>query len=214
MMECLDQDIGRLLTRLETLGLTERTIVVFFSDNGGLSTAEGSPTSNAPLRAGKGWLYEGGIREPLLVRWPGHTRPGSVCDTPVISTDFYPTLLAMAGLPPRPRQHLDGVNLVPLLERTGTPAPRPFFWHYPHYGNQGGAPGGAVRVGDDKLIEFYEDMRVELYNVHDDPGEQHNLAAEMPRKVATLREQLHAWRAATGAKMPATNAGYKSAAGP
>jgi arylsulfatase A-like enzyme len=212
MMECLDQDIGRLLARLDSLGIAEHTIVIFFSDNGGLSTAEGAPTSNAPLRAGKGWLYEGGIREPLLVRWPGVTRPGSLCDVPVISTDFYPTLLEAAGLPLRPRQHRDGVSLVPLLKGTGQPAPRPFFWHYPHYGNQGGAPGGIVRAGDEKLIEFYEDMRVELYNLHDDPGEQHDLAAQKPEKVKALRDQLHAWRAANRAIMPAPNPNFKPAA--
>src|SRR5262249_23247489 len=151
------------------------TIVVFTSDNGGLSTSEGHPTSNVPLRAGKGWPYEGGIRVPWIVAAPGITRPGSACDTPVISTDFYPTLLELAGLAPAPKQHRDGVSLVPLLQ--GNPLERgPLFWHYPHYGNQGGAPCGIIRDGTWKLIEWYEDGRRELFHLRDDPSERHNLA--------------------------------------
>jgi len=162
MLEQLDSAIGKLLAAVDRLGLTGRTIFIFTSDNGGLSTAEGHPTSNLPLRGGKGWPYEGGIREPLIIRWPGVTKPGSICDAPIISTDYYPTLLQMAGLPLRPEQHQDGASMVPLLN--GGDRPRgPLFWHYPHYGNQGGRPVGAVRNGDYKLIEWYEDMRVELY---------------------------------------------------
>jgi arylsulfatase A-like enzyme len=178
--------------------------VIFMSDNGGLSTAEGTPTSNLPLRAGKGWLYEGGIREPMIIRAPGLTKPGSQCDTPVISTDFYPTILDITALPLRPGQHLDGQSLVPLLR--GEPlAPRPLFWHYPHYGNQGGSPAGAIRAGDWKLIEWYEDNRRELFNLHDDASERHDRAAENPAKVDELAAQLDAWRKSVGAKMPTVN---------
>jgi arylsulfatase A-like enzyme len=208
MLEQLDSAIGRLVAEVDRLGLTGRTILIFTSDNGGLATAEGHPTSNLPLRGGKGWPYEGGVREPLLVCWPGVTKPGSICDSPMISTDYYPTLLQMAGLPLRPEQHRDGVSLVPLLNGGDRP-PRPLFWHYPHYGNQGGRPVGAVRDGDYKLIEWYEDMRVELYNVRDDMGEKHDLALQKPQEVTALRKQLHAWRDEVKAVMPTPNPAYK-----
>lgn len=208
MVQSLDESVGRVLDKLAELGLEENTIVVFTSDNGGLSTAEGSPTANAPLRAGKGWSYEGGVREPLLIRWPGVTPPGSVCHAPIMSTDYYPTLLEMARLPLRPRQHRDGVSLVPLLQG-GTLPERPLFWHYPHYSNQGGGPSGAIRLGDFKLIEWFEDMRVELFNLQDDLGEQHDLAARMPEKVAALRQQLHDWRRSVDAQMPTPNPDYR-----
>ena len=205
MIESMDTAVGRVLGTLDRLGLADRTAVFFMSDNGGLSTSEGSPTSNVPLRAGKGWLYEGGIREPMIVKWPGVARPGSVCSVPVISTDFYPTILDMAGLPLRPTQHVDGVSLVPLLRQTGGISREALFWHYPHYGNQGGSPGSAVRAGDWKLIEFFEDGRLELYNLKDDLGEQHNLAAEQPGKTAELHRMLTDWRQAVGARLPKPN---------
>ena len=199
MMEDLDANVGRVLARLDELKLSDRTIVIFTSDNGGLSTAEGSPTSNAPLRAGKGWLYEGGIRVPLIVRWPGSVKAGSVCATPVITNDFYPTLLEACGL--SKLQHVDGASMVPLFKGGWLPK-RPLFWHYPHYSNQGGGPAGAVRLGDWKLIEFYEDDRAELYNLRDDVGENRDLAAGQSDKVRELRAQLANWRQAVGAKMP------------
>ena len=203
MLEQMDTAIGRVLAALDRNHLTDRTIVVFVSDNGGLATSEGQPTSNLPLRAGKGWLYEGGIREPMIIRAPGVTKPGSICETPVISTDFYPTLLELVGLPLLPRQHVDGHSLVPLLK--GNSLDRgPLFWHYPHYGNQGGAPAGAVREGDWKLIEWYEGG-IELYNLADDPGEKHDLAAENPAKVNELQAKLAAWRKEVGALMPTPN---------
>jgi arylsulfatase A-like enzyme len=205
MVEAMDQAVGKVLDALDRLDLAKDTIVFFMSDNGGLSTSEGHPTSNLPLRAGKGWLYEGGIREPMIVRWPGVTRAGSLCEEPVISTDFYPTMLEMAGLPPKPDQHVDGRSMRPFLQQTYRPDRRAFYWHYPHYGNQGGSPGGAVRVGDYKLIEFYEDNRVELYNLRDDLGEQNDLAARMPDKAAELRKMLHLWRSEVGARMPTPN---------
>jgi len=212
MVESLDESVGRVMQKLSELGLERNTVVVFTSDNGGLSTSEGTPTSNVPLRAGKGWHYEGGVREPLLIRWPGVTEPGSLCRVPVISTDYYPTFVEIAGLPLRPRQYVDGVSLVPLLKGGAQPE-RPLFWHYPHYSNQGGAPGGAVRLGDLKLIEWYEDMRVELFNLSDDPGEQHNLAAAMPAKAAALRRQLHEWRDSVKAAMPTPNPAFRPGTG-
>lgn len=208
MIEAMDSAIGEVLAALDRLGLATNTIVVFTSDNGGLSTAEGHPTSNLPLRAGKGWLYEGGIREPWIVRAPGVAKPGGICDTPVAQIDFFPTLLALAGLPPAPSAQ-DGVNLAPLL--AGRAMERGLiFWHYPHYGNQGGAPGGAARQGDWKLIEWYEDGRLELFNLRDDIGETNNLAAAHPDKVKALQNELALWRKKVGAKMPATNPNFGS----
>jgi len=210
MIQTLDENIGRLLDELERLNLTERTILFFMSDNGGLSTAEGSPTSNLPLRAGKGWLYEGGIREPMIVRWPEVVPPGSTSSEPVISTDFYPTILEMAGLPSRPEQHVDGLSLVPLLKGAKKSLGRDaLFWHYPHYSNQGGTPGGAIRMGDLKLIEFYDDDRCELYDLSRDIGEKDNLIEADPELTIQLRERLTEWRESVGAKMPTPNPGYE-----
>lgn len=200
MIETMDTSVGRVLAKLKELGLEENTVVMFMSDNGGLSTSEGSPTSNLPLRGGKGWLYEGGIREPFLIRWPGGAKAGTTCDVPVISTDFYPTILDIAGLDAKPTQHLDGVSLVPLLKDNGRIAERPLFWHYPHYSNQGGMPGGAVRTGEYKLIERFEDGRVHLYNLRDDIGERVDLAKEQPDRVNKMRRQLHAWYKRVDAK--------------
>ncbi len=210
MIESVDESVGRIMDKLKKLGLEQNTVGIFMSDNGGLcSTNEGAPTSNLPLRAGKGWLYEGGIREPMIIKWPGVTRAGSVCDVAVTSTDFYPTMLEIANLPLRPEQHADGVSLVPLLKGGGALDERPLFWHYPHYGNQGGRPGGAVRMGDYKLIEWYDDFSVELYNLRDDIGEENNLAEKMPEKAGELREMLHSWRELVDAKMPKPNPDYQ-----
>ena len=204
MVEAVDDSVAAVLGHLEELGLSEETYVVLFSDNGGLSTSEGHPTSNLPLRAGKGWLYEGGIREPLIVRGPG-VRAGAVDPTPVTSSDLAPTLLELCGLPAAPRQHLDGTSLAGLL-RDGAPlVERPLFWHYPHYGNQGGAPSGAVRVGDLKLIEWYEDGRLELFDLAADPGEQEDLARARPAQAAALAARLQGWRDGVGALMPRPN---------
>jgi arylsulfatase A-like enzyme len=156
------------------------------------------------LRGGKGWPYEGGVREPLIVYAPGVTPPGQTSDTVMTSPDFYPTLLELAGLPLLPKQHLDGVSLVKSL-RGGKQERGPIFWHYPHYGNQGGAPCGAVRDGDWKLIEWYEDGSVELYNLADDLGEKNNLAASEPVKTKALLKELRAWRESVGAIMPKPN---------
>jgi arylsulfatase A-like enzyme len=199
MVDAMDQAVGKVLDALDRLKLSDRTIVVFTSDNGGLSTSEGSPTSNQPLRAGKGWLYEGGVRVPLIVRAPGVTRAGKVSAVPAAGQDLVPTLLDLAGLP-APRG-VDGVSLTPAL-RGKKMAERPLFWHYPHYGNQGGAPGGAVRLGDWKLIVWYEDDRAELYNLDKDPGEQRDLAKKNPAKALELRNLLESWRAQTRGLMP------------
>ncbi len=209
MIEHLDDSVGRIVAKLEQLGVADHTAIVFMSDNGGLSTSEGHPTSNLPLRAGKGWLYEGGIREPMMVVWPGRVTAGSVCDVPVTSTDFYPTLLEMAGLKSNPRQHQDGVSVVPLLTGSGATPDRDLFWHYPHYGNQGGAPSGAVRSGSHKLIEWYETGDVELYDLAEDIGEQVDLAARLPEKAGELRRRLAEWRRQVGAAMPTPNPDFK-----
>ncbi len=205
MVANLDDNIGRLLKAIDDSGEADNTLVVFTSDNGGLATAEGSPTCNAPLAEGKGWMYEGGTRVPLIIRWPGTVRPGSVCRAPVSSPDFYPTLLAAAGVPPAPRRRLDGASLLPLLRGGRAPRARPLFWHYPHYGNQGGTPGASVRVGDVKLIEFFEDRRVELYDLARDPGEKHDLSRRRPELVRTLRRALRRWQRSVAAKFPAPN---------
>lgn len=210
MVEALDLAVGRVLDGLDQSGLARNTLVIFTSDNGGLSTSEGWPTSNHPLRAGKGWLYEGGIREALLVRWPARVRAGLVIHTPVSSPDFLPTLLEAAGVTPGPGQILDGWSLLPLLDGGRLPE-RALYWHYPHYGNQGGAPSAAIRQGDWKLIEWFEERQVELFNLALDPGEQVNRAADEPERVARLGTALHAWQARVGARMPQANPGFDPA---
>ena len=210
MVESMDAAVGTVLDGLEELGLAENTIVIFFSDNGGLSTSEGHPTSNVPLRAGKGWVYEGGIREPCLVRVPGITPPGSTSHVPISSVDFRPTLLELCGVEESVKD-IDGTSLVELLGDPHATLDRDaIYWHYPHYGNQGGAPSGAIRLGDWKLIEWFEDDSVEIFNLADDIGEQKNLAEEHPELVAQLRKRLQEWRTATGANMPQLNPEYNA----
>jgi arylsulfatase A-like enzyme len=206
MIESMDDSVGRVVKALEDAGVANRTVILFTTDNGGLSTAEGAPTSNVPLRTGKGWPYEGGVRVPLIVKWPGAVKPGTTCDVPVISPDVYPTFLEMAGLPARPRQHVDGLSLVPLLKgKKQTLNREAIYWHYPHTSNQGGGPHGAVRAGDWKLVEWYDDGRVELYNLAEDLGEQKDLSDTVPAKAAELKQKLHEWRKAVGGKMPRPN---------
>ena len=200
MVEAMDMAVGKVLDKLKELDLADNTVICFTSDNGGLSTSEGSPTSNLPLRGGKGWLYEGGIREPFIIRWPGVTKPGSICDEPVISCDFYPTMLDMAGLDLKPDLHRDGVSLTPLLRGAASLDRQALFWHYPHYSNQGGIPGAAIRMGDWKLIERFEDGRIHLYNLQDDIGERTDLASEKPDLVRVMRTQLHTWYKEVDAK--------------
>ncbi len=212
MVEAMDQAVGTVMDKLDELGLKENTAIVFMSDNGGLSTSEGHPTSNLPLRAGKGWIYEGGIREPMLIVWPGTTEAGSVCETPVTSTDFYPTLLEMAGLPSKPEQHLDGKSLVPLLK--GEEMDRgPIFWHFPHYGNQGGPPAAAVRDGKWKLIYRFETESYELYDLQHDIGEQRDLIgdAAATETADALKAKLKSFQEETRAVMMSPNPKFKAA---
>jgi arylsulfatase A-like enzyme len=217
MVESMDDSVGRIMKKLDELKLTGRTIIFFTSDNGGLATLEGQftpATINAPLREGKGWLYEGGIREPLLVKWPGVVKPGSTNSTPVCSIDFFPTILEACGLgvpasagsgPPKGgTPNVDGVSLVPAL-KGGTLKPRALYWHYPHYSNQGGKPGGVIREGDWKLIEFYENGRWELFNVAKDIRESNNLIDKEEAVAKRLGRNLDTWRIATDAQMMMPN---------
>jgi arylsulfatase A-like enzyme len=210
MVEAVDLAIGKVLAGLQALKLEENTVVFLMSDNGGVATDGGWPTSNLPLRGGKGWLYEGGIREPLIIRWPQVTTPGSECHMPVISTDFYPTILDMAGLPLARQQHVDGVSLAPLLRQAGPLQRQAIFWHFPHYsGGLGGRPGSAVREGDYKLIEFFEDGHLELYNLAEDIGEQTNLLQREPALAQEMHILLKQWRQELDARMPTPNPAYR-----
>ena len=208
MVEAMDENVGRLLDKLVELGLDENTVIIFTSDNGGLSTlfpGRDAPTSNLPLRAGKGWCYEGGIRVPLIIRVPGIGGEGRECGIPVISMDFYPTMLELAGLPGLPGQHMDGKSLAPWLREGREPEREAVFWHYPHYHGSAWTPGAAVRAGEWKLIEFYDKEKVELYNLEKDLEERNDLSAGNPEKTAELLEMLHKWQKDTGALIPVPN---------
>ncbi|CAN5458992.1 sulfatase [soil metagenome] len=208
MIENLDTNVGRLLDALAAEGLAENTVVVFTSDNGGVATAEGSPTCNLPLAEGKGWAEEGGNRVCQLMRWPGRVGAGTRCATPVTSTDFYPTFLDAAGLPPRPEQHVDGVSLVPLLDGNSIDR-EAIFWHYPHYSNQGNSPSSWVISGDWKLIEYFEDGRLELFNLQADPSEARECGLAHPDVRSRLHRLLANWRSEVEAKIPAPNPDYE-----
>lgn len=210
LIEEMDTAVGRVLKRLEELGLADKTVVVFTSDNGGVVSGDAYSSSQLPYRGGKGRQWEGGFRVPCYIRAPGVTKPGSTCETPVIGTDFYPTILQLAGLPSRPQQHVDGVSMVPLLQG-GQIAPRPLFWHYPHYGNQGGDPSSVIRRGDWKLIHYWEDNHNELYDLAKDVGEQHDVAAKEGERTGQLWTELQAWLKETGAKLPVPNPKYQEA---
>jgi arylsulfatase A len=217
MVEAMDESLGRVMGKLDALGLSDNTIVIFYSDNGGMSAGNwGNPeriisekaidsayaTSNLPLRGAKGWLYEGGVRVPLIVKWPGQGKRGTLCHEPVISPDFFPTLLEMSSLPPRPKQHVDGVSFAAAVK--GNEFQRDaIYWHFPHYSNHGmQSPCGAVRHGDYKLIEYFENNTVQLFNLKKDPGEQLDLAKLENEKAKELTAKLHAWRNDVGARMP------------
>jgi arylsulfatase A-like enzyme len=231
MISHLDENIGRLLEVLREEGIDRDTHVIFTSDNGGLSTSESSPTSNLPLAEGKGWMYEGGNRVPLIVRpaagGSARARQGEIT-VPSSSPDLYPTILELCDLPARPRQHVDGASLVPSMRSAGegaeSPSPAPesgsggaprdygdaaardaLFWHFPHYGNQGGTPSGSVRAGRYKLVEFYEDGRTLLFDLVDDPGESRDISAQEPERSAELARRLAEWRNEVGASMPEPN---------
>jgi arylsulfatase A-like enzyme len=197
MVESMDDSVGRIVRKLEDLKIADRTLILFTSDNGGLDTA----TSNVPLRGAKATPYEGGVRVPWIVCWPGVVKPGSVCDVPVASIDVYPTVLEAAGVPLGPKQVVDGESLIPLLRQRGGLRRQALYWHYPHY-SDGTTPYGAVRRGNDKLIEFYEDGRLELYNLKEDLGEKNDLAGTNPAKARELQRLLADWRKGVDAQMP------------
>jgi len=223
MVESMDESFGRVIDKLKELGIDDNTIVIFYSDNGGMSAAnfyeperiiqeneldEAFSTSNLPLRAGKGWLYEGGIRVPLIIKWPNKGLQSIVCDVPVTGPDFFPTILEMIGIP---EVQSDGLSFAPLVKGENKINREAIFWHFPHYSNHGmQSPGGAVRSGDYKLLEYYENNTVQLYNLKDDISEQHDLSATEPGKVKELQEMLHNWRKQVGAKMMDPNPNYKS----
>ena len=218
MIHSLDENVGRVLDRLKKRGLADHTLVIFASDNGGYTNPfRGQvPTDNWPLRSGKGSLYEGGIRVPLIVRLPGVTRPGAVCDAPVTCADFLPTILELCnkvgGRPTAPVGALDGVSLVPLLRQPQSRLQRDeLFFHYPHY-YFNTTPVRAVRNSDWKLLEYFEDHHIELYNLRDDPSEAHDVSAEKPEHAAKLRARLHAWWKEADVQLPQINSGFKPGA--
>ena len=210
MIESVDESVGRVMAELEKHQLTENTVVIFTADNGGVSSREWKNrpvTSNLPLRAGKGHVYEGGIRVPTVVSWRSRIRAGSVCSDPVLTVDYAPTIAELAGakLPP-----VDGRSIAKLLSGGSLPA-RDIFWHYPHYSPQLGRPAAAIRNGDYKLILFFEDQRVELYNLRHDLGEQQDLAAREPARAAAMRQRLESWLRTTKAQIPQPNPKHEPA---
>ena len=211
MVEAMDEAVGKVLNCLADLKLDDRTLVIFTSDNGGLSTSEGSPTSNMPLRAGKGWMYEGGIRVPMIVRCPGATEVATKCDVPVSSIDIAPTLAEVLDHGSQSEDdNFDGISLAQLWSSSDQSlvADRPLFWCYPHYGNQGGAPAAAIRVGDWKLIRWFEEDSRELYNLRLDIGEQYDLVTQSPEQAAKLAKQLDDWMAEVSASLPTDNPSF------
>jgi len=213
MIHSLDENIGRLMECLERLRIADRTVVFLTSDNGGLvlpACQKRPVTHNIGLRAGKGSAYEGGVRVPWIVRWPGVVAPGSLCDEPVISIDAYPTILEITGVADAEGHTSDGISIVPLLRQEGNFPKRAIYWHYPHYHPGGATPYSAVRDGDWKLIEFFEDNHVELYNLKDDPEESQDLASRLPEKAESLRTKLHRWREEINAQLPTPNPDYEA----
>ena len=209
MIENMDWNIGRMLDKLKQLNLDDNTLVIFTSDNGGLSTAEGSPTTNAPLRAGKGWLYEGGIRVPLIMYWKGRIIAGTISDLSVTIADLFPTIAWAINENYKKDKSLDGENIFRLLAKPQAYQNRKLFWHYPHYSNQGGKPGSAIRVGNYKLIYNYEDESVELYDVVKDIGEKNNIANTNSQLVKKMNKSLLAWLKQNAALYPNKNPNYR-----
>ena len=216
MVASLDSSVGRIRQRLEQRGIADRTVVIFTSDNGGLTQRYGRHdgfTDNLPLRRGKGSAYEGGVRVPTIIHWPGVTPAGSVCRVPVISMDYYPTILEIAGVS-GDQQHnaqVDGRSIVALLKDPTTTMERSLFWHYPHYHAGGDSPYSAVRVGNWKLIEFHEGPELALYDLRQDPGESRNLARQMTQKTTAMHGRLQDWRRRVGAQMTRRNPDYDPA---
>ena len=206
----MDEAVGLVLDALDRCDIADNTIVCFTSDNGGVSSGDSYSTSNLPLRGGKGRQWEGGIRVPFHIKAPGVTKPATTCDISVSGIDFYPTLLKLAGIPIPEEQKIDGMDLTPLLEGNSDKKieERDLFWHYPHYGNQGGEPSSIIRSGSWKLIHYYEDGRDELYNLETDPMEQNDISTEEPDKSSELREKLDAWLSDVNAKMPIPDPEY------
>lgn len=209
MILSLDESVGRLMRKLEELGIDDNTIVFFMSDNGG----HGKHTSNFPFRGNKGNFYEGGIRVPLIVRWPNVVKSGSASDIPVITADLYPTFLEMIGLPLMPEQHIDGKSLLPLLKGGKTPGHDALYWHFPNYTGvdhpDAATPQSVVRYHDWKLIEFFETNTCELYNLKDDITESKNLAASHTILADSLKKMLNTWRIQAKVQMPGVNPGYR-----
>ena len=208
MIENLDWNIGRLIAVLEEECIRKDTLVVFTSDNGGLSTAQGAPTCNLPCVEGKGWNYEGGTRVCQFACWPGRIAPDTSSAVPVTSTDFYPTFLDAAGLELLPEQHCDGVSLMPILRGEGRISRKAIFWHYPHYSGQGGTPAASMIEGDWKLIELFETGQLLLFNLHEDPSEQKDLAQCEGSRLALMNASLKAWQKEIEAKIPEPNPEY------
>lgn len=208
LIESMDTAVGTVLDALKELGLEENTVVIFTGDNGGVSSGDSFSTSMLPYRGGKGRQWEGGLRVPYYIKAPGLTQPGSLCATPVTGTDFYPTMLDLAGLDLLPQQHVDGVSLKPLLNGSSIPE-RAIIWHYPHYGNQGGEPSSVILKGGWKLIHYYEDGRNELYRPLEDIGEERDLAKAEPERTAILSRELNEFLKASGAKFPEPYADYQ-----
>jgi arylsulfatase A-like enzyme len=206
MIYSVDENIGRLMRKLEESGIEGNTIIIFTSDNGGLSTSEGSPTCNAPLRAGKGWLYEGGIRVPLIIRYPGKGEPGTQVKTPVSSIDYFTTIIEMTNSYDE-NYKTDGVSFISLFRKDKLPE-RPLYWHYPHYSNQGVEPGSAVRLGKYKLIDNFEKDRQELYDLENDISEKNDISVSNPEKTRELFKLLEDWRTKTNAKMMEPNSNW------
>lgn len=209
MIWSVDQSVGRIRRVLEELGLADQTVIIFTSDNGGLNRrGSGDPTDNAPLREGKGTAYEGGVRVPTIISWPGVTARNATSDVPIITMDLYPTILELAGvpLPNKDKAEIDGLSLVPILKDPKAQLSREaLYWHYPHYHTMGATPYSAIRAGDWRLIEFFEDGHAELYNLRQDIGETRDLSHQYPDKVKELRSKLQAWRKAVGAQLPTPN---------
>jgi arylsulfatase A-like enzyme len=211
MVESMDENIGRILKTLKSQDLEKDTLVIFFSDNGGLSTGSGlnMPTSSQPLRAGKAWLYEGGIRVPLIIKFPGHIPPGTKISEPVISTDLYPTILDFLNLPLQPKQHLDGLSLKSLIAGGVDLKREAIHFHFPHYHHINTmGPSGAIRQGDYKLIEVFETGELELYNLREDMEEKHNLVDKMPTLALQMRKDLKNWRLQSNAQLNQKNPNY------
>jgi arylsulfatase A-like enzyme len=211
LVESMDDAVGQVLTSLKELGLDKNTIVIFTGDNGGVTSGDSYSTNVAPLRGGKGYQWEGGFREPYFISVPWMKLNGEKCEVPVSGTDFYPTILDLAGLPLRPDQHQDGISLLPLL-KGDTLADRPLIWHYPHYGNQGGDPSSVIRKGDWKLIHYYEDGHEELYNLKTDLSETTDVAAQHPEQAEQLSQELFAYLNKVGARLPEADPEYSQEA--